>query len=276
MNRASERSRRCSFYSPPMCSPFSATERFISSTRTTRTTPGRRTAKRHRSRRAKRLVAGGGRRATEGPANAIGPDCRCAARTIREPVLNTPARGGSEPRVSSMRARWNCSRRIWIVCAIEVPTLPPSVRSRLKSPTAAPRRCGGVYLDAATLIGANNSPRPRVSSIRGPTTWPGLISQIQHRHPVITRGHNYQADRDRPTGVNPPGHQDANEQHCGQGRDARGRHHQPGAKGVVSEQRLEHPWQCHARGIEHAKAQNITTHDTAKFRSPSTLKSMIG
>ena len=70
-----------------------------------------------------------------------------------------------------------------MVWAIDVPTLPPSLRSRANRPTAAPRRCAGVYLKAATLIGAKIIDRPTIITTRGQTTCHGLmyrfISAIQ-------------------------------------------------------------------------------------------------
>ena len=62
-----------------------------------------------------------------------------------------------------------------MVLLIDMPTLPPSLRSRANRPTAAPRRCGGVYRKAATLIGAKIIDRPQINTTRGQITCPGLM-----------------------------------------------------------------------------------------------------
>jgi hypothetical protein len=56
---------------------------------------------------------------------------------------------GNHSRVESIEGfakpqgvKW--SRRSCIVCANDVPTLPPSSRNRLNKPTAAPRSSGGI------------------------------------------------------------------------------------------------------------------------------------
>ncbi len=64
-----------------------------------------------------------------------------------------------------------------------MPTLPPSLRSKANRPTAAPRRWGGMYLKAATLIETKIIDRPTINTTRGQITRPGLmyrfISAIQ-------------------------------------------------------------------------------------------------
>ena len=48
-----------------------------------------------------------------------------------------------------------------------MPKLPPSLRSKANKPTAAPRIWRGVYMKAATLIGAKAIPRPAIVTTRG-------------------------------------------------------------------------------------------------------------
>ena len=62
-----------------------------------------------------------------------------------------------------------------MVWAIDVPRLPPSLRSRANRPTAAPRSCCGLYLKAATLSGAKIIDTPQIITTRGQTTCHGLM-----------------------------------------------------------------------------------------------------
>ena len=72
-----------------------------------------------------------------------------------------------------------------IVCATDVPTLPPSLRSSASKPTAAPRSSRGMYMNAATFSGAKSIDRPAMTTTRGQTTCHGLMSRFMQRHPVI-------------------------------------------------------------------------------------------
>ena len=65
-----------------------------------------------------------------------------------------------------------------MVLAIDVPTLPPSLRSSASRPTAAPRSSLGMYRKAATLSGAKIIDRPAITTTRGQTTCHGLISRF--------------------------------------------------------------------------------------------------
>ena len=62
--------------------------------------------------------------------------CRKNSRPCPSQRWTAGFRGSS---FSFSRRVWNCSRRSWMVWATEVPTLPPSLRSRASNPTAAPR-----------------------------------------------------------------------------------------------------------------------------------------
>ena len=62
--------------------------------------------------------------------------------------------------------------------ARDVPTLPPSFRSSANKPTAAPRRCGGIYLNAATLIETKIIDSPEINTTRGQITTLGLMDRF--------------------------------------------------------------------------------------------------
>ena len=76
-------------YSAPMCSPFSATERFMNSTRTIRPATRRRTARTRRSRPATSPVAAASRPTAAWPFAATGPGRRSAAGRTPGPAPET-------------------------------------------------------------------------------------------------------------------------------------------------------------------------------------------
>ena len=65
------------------------------------------------------------------------------------------------------------------------------------------RRCGGVYLKAATLIGAKIIERPQMSTTRGQIDLCWCDVEVHHRHPVVASGHDDQANGDQPACVGP-------------------------------------------------------------------------
>ena len=106
--------------------------------------------------------------------------------------------GLSRSRKSLSRSKWNWSRRSWIVCDIDVPTLPPSLRNRLTSAIADPRKCFGTYMYAATLIGAKISPRPRGQHHPRPDHLPRTHQDVQIRHPIVRHRQHDQPRSDQP------------------------------------------------------------------------------
>ena len=139
-----------------------------------------------------------------------------------------------------------------MILLIDMPTLPPSLRSRANRPTAAPRRCAGVYRKAATLIGAKSNDRPTDQHHPRPDHLPRADGQVHPRHPVAPGRHDEQPRGDQPAGVGAPTEEDADDEHHQDGEDAGGRHHQAGDEGVVAEQGLEQGRQAHAGAVEDA------------------------
>ena len=88
---------------------------------------------------------------------------------------------------------WNCSRRSWMVCAIDVPTLPPSLR---KQGEQADRRPAQILRDVDKGRHIERSEDHREAGDHHhsrPDDLPRADVEIQPRHPVIPGRHDEQA-----------------------------------------------------------------------------------
>ena len=101
---------------------------------------------------------------------------------------------------SLRRSVWNCSRRSRRVLASEVPTLPPSLRSSARSPTAAPRSCAGCKEGGDVQRGEDHR-QPGDDHHARPDDLPRADVEVQPRHPEVPGRHHEQPDGHQPARV---------------------------------------------------------------------------
>ena len=138
-----------------------------------------------------------------------------------------------------------------MVWAIDVPTLPPSLRSRANRPTAAPRRCVGSVFEGRHVERGEDHRQAADHHHPRPDHLPRADVQVHQRHPVVAGRHDEQAPGDQPAGVGAPAEQDADDQQHHDRENAGGRLHQSRDIGVVAEQGLQQARQGRAGAVEH-------------------------
>ena len=137
-----------------------------------------------------------------------------------------------------------------MVLAIEVPTLPPSLRSRAQQADGGAAQFLRDVKKCRDIQRREDHRKPGDDDDARPDDLPGTDLERQLRHPVVANAHRDQARGHEIARIDARDIKSSDEEQHHHGEDARGREDQSGSGGIVAKERLQQAraaWWCWRR-----------------------------